>query len=369
MLEGSCACGGVRYEVRGALVGPVTLCHCWRCRKHSGSSFGTTCGVRAADLVVTAGEDRLASWQSSPGVDRYFASCCGSPIYKRDASRPELLGLRLGTLDDDPGRKAERHFMIASKVPWLDVHDGLPRAGHGPPFGERDRPEVLVPYERDVDGLITAIRTGNAAAVDAALEADPGLAGVRDRSGVSLVCVAVYAGQDVIAQRLAAGRDDLDVFEASALGDAERVRAIVGADPTRAAAYSPDGFHPLGYACFFGRRQVFDVLLAARADVAAPSRNAMQVRPLHSAAAHTDPGIALYLTSRLLAAGASPNVVQQRGFTPLHEAARRGHRELVELLLQHGADAGALDADGRTPVDLARGRGDVAIVDLLVASP
>lgn len=369
MLEGSCACGEVRYEVRGALVGPVTLCHCWRCRKHSGSSFGTTCGVRSSDLVLTSGESRLASWQSSSGVDRYFASCCGSPIYKRDASRPELLGLRLGTLDVDPGRKAARHFMIASKAPWLEVHDGLPREGAGPPFGECDRPETLVPYERDVDALLAAIRAGDERAVDEAVAADPGVASARDRSGVSLVCVAVYAKQDAIARRLAAARDDLDVFEASALGDAARVRALVARDPTAADAFSPDGFHPLGYACFFGRREVFDVLLAAHADVGAPSRNAMRVRPLHSAAAHADPHLALYLTDRLLAAGASPNVAQQRGFTPLHEAALRGHRELVELFLQHGADAGALDADGRTPVDLARGRGDVAIVDLLVAAP
>jgi ankyrin repeat protein len=318
---------------------------------------------------LTTGRQRLSSWRSSPGVDRYFASCCGSPIYKRDASRPELLGLRLGTLDVDPGRKAERHFMIDSKAPWLDVHDGLPREGAGPPFGERDRPETLVPYERDVDAVIAAIHAGDARAVDDAIAADLRVASARDRSGVSLVCVAVYAGQDAIARRLAAGRDDLDVFEASVLGDAPRVRAIVAKHPTDADAFSPDGFHPLGYACFFGRREVFDVLLDAHADVAAPSRNAMRVRPLHSAAAHSDPELALYLTKRLLAAGASPNVAQQHGFTPLHEAALRGHRALVEVLLQHGADAGALDADGRTPVDLARGRGDVAIMDLLVASP
>jgi hypothetical protein len=41
MLKGSCACGRIRYEIRGELVGPITDCHCWRCRKHSGSSFGS----------------------------------------------------------------------------------------------------------------------------------------------------------------------------------------------------------------------------------------------------------------------------------------------------------------------------------------
>jgi hypothetical protein len=138
MLEGSCACGRVRYEIRGPLLGPITLCHCWRCRKHSGSSFGTTAGVRDQDLVLVEGADRLASWESSPGVHRFFAGCCGSPIYKRSDDAPELLGFRLGTLDSDPGRKAELHFRVGSKAPWLEIRDDLPRKAGGAPFGERD---------------------------------------------------------------------------------------------------------------------------------------------------------------------------------------------------------------------------------------
>lgn len=33
-LGGSCACGRVRYAIEGELIGPITYCHCWRCRKH-----------------------------------------------------------------------------------------------------------------------------------------------------------------------------------------------------------------------------------------------------------------------------------------------------------------------------------------------
>jgi len=138
MLEGSCACGGVRYEIRGELLGPVTYCHCWRCRKHSGSSFGTTVGVRTEDLVVVAGEERLSSWESSPGVRRFFAGCCGSPIFKSDEAVPQLLGFRLGTLDSDPARTVELHYMVGSKAPWVEIRDALPKQGEGVPFGERD---------------------------------------------------------------------------------------------------------------------------------------------------------------------------------------------------------------------------------------
>lgn len=138
MLKGSCACGHVRYEIHGGLLGPVTYCHCWRCRKQSGSSFGTTAGLKATALAFVAGEYLLRSWESSPGFRRFFASCCGSPIYKCDDSNPEELGFRLGTLDNNPFVKAEMHFCVGSKAPWVEIEDTLPQNLEGPPFSLRD---------------------------------------------------------------------------------------------------------------------------------------------------------------------------------------------------------------------------------------
>ncbi len=139
MLLGSCACGAVRYEIDGALLGPITYCHCWRCRKHSGASCGTTAGVKQSEFRVVAGATWLSSWESSPGIRRHFAGCCGSPIYKKDDANPEILGLRLGTLDSDPQMLAAMHFMVESKAPWVEIADALPQeAGGGPPFGARD---------------------------------------------------------------------------------------------------------------------------------------------------------------------------------------------------------------------------------------
>jgi hypothetical protein len=137
VLEGSCACGRVRYEIRGELHGPVGYCHCWQCRKHSGSSFGTTAAILSAELFFVDGEELMSSWESGPGIHRFFASCCGSPIYKRIDAMPEVLGFRLGTLDSDPGRVVAKHIFVGSKVPWVEIQDGLPQADGGIRFGER----------------------------------------------------------------------------------------------------------------------------------------------------------------------------------------------------------------------------------------
>ena len=217
----------------------------------------------------------------------------------------------------------------------------------------------------DARDLIRAIRADDFDGVRASIAADPELARSRDENGVSVVCLAVYFGREEIARLLARARDDLDVFEASTLGQTHRVRELIASAPELVDAYSPDGFHPLGFACFFGRRELVEILLECGADLEAPARNPMQVRPIHSAAAHADPDLALVLVRTLLEAGASPNVVQQGGFTPLHEAAFRGRAELVRELLRHRADVTACNADGETPGDLARQNGHQEVATLL----
>ncbi|MDX1610072.1 MAG: GFA family protein [Halofilum sp. (in: g-proteobacteria)] len=138
MLKGSCGCGRVRYEIDGGLQPPVRNCHCWRCRKHSGASFATNAAVAAETFRLVAGHELLSSWESSPGVLRWFASCCGSPIYKRSEAKPATLGLRMGTLDSDPGVRVEKHIEVDGKAPWVEFCDDLPQERGGAPFGERD---------------------------------------------------------------------------------------------------------------------------------------------------------------------------------------------------------------------------------------
>ena len=51
--------------------------------------------------------------------------------------------------------------------------------------------------------------------------------------------------------------------------------------------------------------------------------------------------------------GADVRLFSSNGSTPLHEAARGGHHQVVELLVRKGADITALDDLDATPYDLA----------------
>lgn len=206
---------------------------------------------------------------------------------------------------------------------------------------------------------------GDERAALAELARNPALASARNAQGVSVVCLAVYRRRLDLAAALAALRTDLDVFEAACIGDVERVARIASADPASINATSPDGFSPVGYSAFFGHPAMLRELIRRGGQVNTPSQNAMQVCPLHSAAAHLDQVKAVELARIVLEAGADPNARQQGGFTALHEAALNGNLALIELLLQHGAGATVANDKTSRPVDLARSNGHDEAVRLL----
>jgi hypothetical protein len=132
VIEGSCLCGSVRFEISGRL-GPVGYCHCSQCRKASGSAFAANASVRRNHLSFRSGEEKIREYESSPGKYRAFCSACGSPLYSRTEQDPESRRIRLGTLDSDPGRRPMAHVFVASKAPWHEITDDLPRFDGFPP--------------------------------------------------------------------------------------------------------------------------------------------------------------------------------------------------------------------------------------------
>jgi len=218
---------------------------------------------------------------------------------------------------------------------------------------------------RKADSFFDAVAAGDRDRVRRLLDRHPDLADAKDAEGRSGLLLAVYHGHHHLVNLLARRRGDVDVFEAAASGDAARILELVREEPARVGYTSPDGFSPLGLAAFFGHPEVVEVLLESGADPDVPSRNAMKVTPLHSGAACGDPATALAICRRLLGAGADPDRRQTGGWTPLHQAAARGHVRLVRILLDRNARTDVRSEDGHTPLDLARERGHDRVVELL----
>jgi cytohesin len=67
----------------------------------------------------------------------------------------------------------------------------------------------------------------------------------------------------------------------------------------------------------------------------------------------------------LLDAGVDVNAKDENSWTPLHFAARHGHKEIVELLIAKGADVNAKDNGDNTPLNRATARNHIETADLL----
>lgn len=124
--RGGCLCGRVRYEIHGPLE-DVVHCHCSMCRQLHAAAFRTRARVRTADWRTVAGAEYIKYYESSAGEYKGFCSECGSSLFTRFDSHPDMLGFPLGTLDTDPRVRAERHVFVGSKAPWFEITDDLPQ--------------------------------------------------------------------------------------------------------------------------------------------------------------------------------------------------------------------------------------------------
>jgi uncharacterized protein len=207
------------------------------------------------------------------------------------------------------------------------------------------------------EDVMAAVENDDSARVADIVAAQPALANARNTAGVSAIMRSRYRGQRAVTDALLAVDPDLDAYEATSLGFADRLREVLDLEPALATAYSADGFTALHFAAFFGKAEAARTLLDAGALVDAYSRNELHVQPLHSAAA----GRHHEVCRVLLTAGADVNAIQSDRYTPLHAAAQHGDDELVELFLSAGASPSARLSDGKTPADSAEAAGHLDV--------
>lgn len=184
------------------------------------------------------------------------------------------------------------------------------------------------------------------------------------QEGLSEIMRAVYYRQKDRVNELLASSIELNVYEAAATGQTQRLQQLVAADPSLVNSYAFDGFTPLGLAVFFGQPAAVQVLLDAGADVNLASRESMKVTPLASASAARQ----LEIARTLIEHGANVNARASGDFTPLHEAAASGKLDFARLLIERGADVNAKTTDGKTPLDYAREHNQHEMVELLSRS-
>ncbi|AJC22436.1 GFA family protein [Pandoraea pulmonicola] len=96
MLQGSCHCGAVRFEVKTP-VEPASRCNCSLCRR-KGALMSPA--FPEADLRILSGQDELTCYQFNTRVARhYFCRHCGIYTFHGTRTSPGMWRVNLGCLD------------------------------------------------------------------------------------------------------------------------------------------------------------------------------------------------------------------------------------------------------------------------------
>ncbi|KAI1387670.1 Mss4-like protein [Hypoxylon trugodes] len=98
---GSCFCSKVRISFEGEPIRQAT-CHCYDCRKISGSTYSTNLIVPGAGFKLLSGEPKAISKTADSGntVTSHFCGDCGTTLWRDGPSFGENKVVKAGTLDD-----------------------------------------------------------------------------------------------------------------------------------------------------------------------------------------------------------------------------------------------------------------------------
>ena len=121
-IGAGCLCGSVRIEI---VAEPLAARMCW-CRlcQYLGGGSATVNVCFPSEAVRTSGEVRWHESVADSGTPmrRGFCPGCGTPLFSVAETRPHLVFIRAGALDD-PNRIAPEAIIWTSAAPDWAHHD------------------------------------------------------------------------------------------------------------------------------------------------------------------------------------------------------------------------------------------------------
>ncbi len=132
---GGCACGAVRYRVRGKPI-VATVCHCDFCRRRLASAFAVLASFPEQDVEI---DGELVDYvhrsdESGRWLKMRFCAKCGTTVCHTSEFRPGSCTIAAGTFDDPAWFTIDRHIWTRSKLAWVAIPEGATAFERGPPL-------------------------------------------------------------------------------------------------------------------------------------------------------------------------------------------------------------------------------------------
>lgn len=261
--------------------------------------------------------------------------------------------------------------------------------------GAKDAVELLISRGAQVSAgdngddtpLMRAVVGGHADVVRLLLKHKAGVAvgmlhTAAERGHSEVAKVLIEAGMDVNAKTR---YYEFTPLHTAAKHGQEKVAGILIKGGANVNAKDEEGMTPLHLAAQYGQKKAVEVLVRHGVDINAVDKKGMTPLDLAVWESHgwvidllldSKPKVSIFAAvvlgkkqdiERILAK--NPEKVNLKGLdgnTPLHLAAGKGQKEIVELLIASGADVNARNERKRTPLHFAAGNGHLEVVKLLV---
>jgi hypothetical protein len=124
--EGGCACGAIRYRLTSEPLF-THCCHCLNCQRQTGSAFVVNLLIEADRVELLAGEPKPVDVPRDQGRPQTIYRCpvCQVALFSR-YTRPDVLFVRGGTLDDPSSIAPDVHIYTRSKLDWVQLPESVP---------------------------------------------------------------------------------------------------------------------------------------------------------------------------------------------------------------------------------------------------
>ena len=128
MLDGGCTCGEIRYRLKAKPLF-VHCCHCRWCQRETGSAFALNALIEAEAVERLSGAPAGVMTPSESGRGQIIHRCpaCQVAVWSVYAGAgPDVLFVRVGTLDDPDACPPDIHIYTESKQPWVVLPQETP---------------------------------------------------------------------------------------------------------------------------------------------------------------------------------------------------------------------------------------------------
>ena len=125
-VTGRCFCGAVRFQFDHEPVA-TRACWCRDCQYLATGNAAINAFFKTAGLTLTGVVEKYVSTANSGNtMRRTFCPKCGTPLFSQADSRPDLMVVRVGTLDDREIGGPATYIWTASAPSWGFIDQSVP---------------------------------------------------------------------------------------------------------------------------------------------------------------------------------------------------------------------------------------------------